>query len=155
MLARFSVLLVASALVASASAFQAVHTPMRMAASTARRTTTPVALFNMFKESDESKRRKEEQYEATKQMQDTRRDPVAYQLAKNKRRNTEIAERAAADGNLPSGWSSKISEKYGQRYFFKDETPDESSWDPPIAEMVALLEQQQREEFEALMAKED
>ena len=89
------------------------------------------------------------QFEEIKAMQERRRDPVQYEIDKNKRRNIEMATKAAMAGNLPAGWGSALDEA-GDRYFYDKETK-ETTWDPPIDEMVALLEQQQREEFEALM----
>ena len=83
-------------------------------------------------------------------MADKRRDPIAMQLEKNKRRNIEIAERAAKAGNLPSNWGSAVAEN-GQRYYFDAETKEGVTWDPPIDEMVSLLEQQQREEMEEMI----
>ena len=54
------------------------------------------------------------------------------------------------DGNLPTGWGSALDPTSGERYFYDKETK-ETTWEPPIEEMVALLEQQQREEMEAML----
>jgi len=88
-------------------------------------------------------------------MQEKRRDPIESEIAGNKRRNVEMATRAAADGNLPAGWGSKIDPASGNRFFFDEETKGEkiTTWDPPIEEMVALLEDMQRAELKAAIDK--
>ena len=63
----------------------------------------------------------------------------------------ELATQAAMAGNLPSNWGSKLDPD-GDRYFWPLDTK-EVTWDPPIDEMVALLEGQQREELEAIYKK--
>ena len=88
-------------------------------------------------------------------MQEKRRDPIESEIAGNRRRNVEMATQAAASGNLPSGWGSKIDPTSGNRFFFDTETKGEkiTTWDPPIEEMVTLLEEQQREKLKAAIAK--
>jgi len=129
-----------------------VRPPLHTTAAAAARAGTPVAglLDGMFKESDAQKRQKEEQLAAMKAMQQKRRDPITAELERKRRRNVELATRAAAVGNLPTGWGSAIDPASGARYFFDEETK-ETTWDPPIQEMVALLEEQQRSELEALI----
>ena len=151
-------LLVASAQLASC--FQLPTLP-RTTLSTARLGSGPTAgLFDgVFgggdgdrnPPSDDARTVKDDQLEAMQQMQEKRRDPIGYEIEKNRRRNVELATRAAGQGNLPSGWGSAVTEA-GERYFYDKETK-ETFWDPApiIEEMVTLLEQQQREEMEAMM----
>lgn len=116
-----------------------------------RRTSSPVAgLFDMFQESDAQKQAKERQFEEMKKMQEKRRDPIASEIERNKRRNVELATRAAAVGNVPANWGSAIDPDSGDRYFFDKETKA-TQWEAPIDEMVALLEEQQRAEMEAML----
>ena len=122
----------------------------------APRASSPVlGLFdNLFKESEEDKRTKEAQLAAMKEMQERRRDPIASTVDVNKRRNLELATRAASVGNLPDGWDSKVDEASGDRYFWNKQSMD-VSWEPPeemIDEMVAILEEIQKQEMEAVIA---
>lgn len=68
-------------------------------------------------------------------------------MAEHKVRLTERARlhtvelatnQAQAGNNLPAGWSSALDPVSGQRYFFNEE---ETTWNPPIDEMVELLGQ--------------
>lgn len=117
------------------------------------RAVAPVAgLFdNVFKENSQQKQVKEQQFEEIKKMQERRRDPIEYELEKNRRRNVETANKAAMAGNLPAGWGSALDGD-GNRYFYDKETK-ETTWEPPIEEMVALLEQKQRAELEEIYAE--
>ena len=124
------------------------------------RTGTPVAgLFDgVFGSADPPAQRKrdsvaEEQFQAMKDMQEKRRNPVEYEIEKNKRRNVELATRAALAGNIPSGWGSAIDPESGDRYFFDAETKEGATFNPQdmIEEMVALLEEKQRKEMQDLI----
>jgi hypothetical protein len=62
------------------------------------------------------------QFEEMKKMQEKRRDPIGNEIERNKRRNVELATRAAAVGNVPANWGSAIDPDSGDRYFFDKET---------------------------------
>ena len=127
------------------------------------RTTTPVAglldgVFNAASNAANAQREKkqdiaERELEAMKAMQEKRRDPVEYEIEKNKRRNREIATKAALAGNIPPNWDSAIDPSSGDRYFFDAETKEGATFNPQdmIDEMVALLEDKQRKEFQDLI----
>ena len=55
-------------------------------------------------------------------MQQRRRDPAAFEVQINQRRNLEAAERAAKAGNLPEGWGSAVDPASGDTYYFDKET---------------------------------
>ena len=115
---------------------------------------SPVAgLFdNVFKDTGgQQKSVKEQQFEEIKQMQERRRDPIEYEIEKNRRRHVEMATQAAAAGNLPAGWGSALDED-GDRYFYNKETK-ETTWEAPIDEMVTLLEEKQRAELKEIYAQ--
>ena len=185
---------VVALLLGSASAFM-VPAPLTSRATSTAKVQVVAGLFDMFQESEESKKKKDElkdrqvcvlvvallwlpcpnlmvalpgspalnsclvskciQMQEMKAMQEARRDPIASELASNRRRNVEMATQAANSGNLPSNWDSKVDPTSGQRYFFDVETKGKTitTWDPPIEEMVGLLEQQQREELEAAIKR--
>ena len=100
-------------------------------------------------EKQQKKQQADEQLQAMKDMQERRRDPVENMIAQNKRRNLELATKAAQAGNIPANWGSAVDPASGDRYFFDAETKENVTWDPTemIDEMVALLEDQQRAEF--------
>ena len=51
------------------------------------------------------------EFKATKAMQELRRDPIEYEIQKNKRRYVEMATQAALQGNIPSDWGSALDEE--------------------------------------------
>ena len=92
------------------------------------------------------------QWQEIKKMQQKRRDPIEMERETQKRRNIELATRAAQEGNLPDGWGSALDPESGERYFYDLETKT-PVWDPPIDEMVAILEAKQKAEMEELIEK--
>lgn len=84
-------------------------------------------------------------------MQQKRRDPVEWEKEISKKRNMEMCKAAAAAGNLPEGWGSALDAD-GDRYFFKEGT-QETTWDPPLEEMCAILEAQQEAETQKIVDK--
>ena len=106
-------------------------------------------------EADAGRDAKDAQLEAMKAIQEKRRDPVEYEIEKNKRRNREMAVQAALAGNIPSDWGSAIDPDSGDRYFFQRGKDETSTFNPTdmIDEMVEILEEKQREEMRALMEK--
>lgn len=90
------------------------------------------------------------QFEAMKQMQERRRDPAAFEVTINQRRNLERAQQAAAAGNLPPGWGSAEDPSSGDTYYYEKETMA-TQWEPPIEQMVAIIEEQQRAEMNAIV----
>ena len=129
-----------------------------------QRTVAPVAgLFDgVFGSNEPAPQKKrdnvaEEQFQAMKDMQAKRRDPIEYQITKSKRRNTEAATQAALAGNIPSGWGSAIDPESGDRYFFNAETKEGATFNPTdmIEEMIAILEDKQRKEFQDLIDSVD
>jgi len=122
---------------------------------TSVRAAGPIAgLFDMFQETEEQRlakeREKEEQYKAMQAMQQRRRDPVANDLEISKRRNLETATRAAQQGNLPDNWAAAVDAQSGETYYWNKET-NVTQWEPPLDEMVAILEERQRQEMESLV----
>lgn len=90
------------------------------------------------------------QYKAMQAMQQRRRDPVANDLEISKRRNLETATRAAQQGNLPDNWAAAVDAQSGETYYWNKET-NVTQWEPPLDEMVAILEERQRQEMESLV----
>uniref|UniRef100_A0A7S0IYH1 WW domain-containing protein n=1 Tax=Calcidiscus leptoporus TaxID=127549 RepID=A0A7S0IYH1_9EUKA len=123
----------------------------------ALRTSSPVAgLFDALKGKGGSDRREadsEAQLRAMEEMRELRRDPVEYEVMKNRRRNYGTASQAAKSGNIPAGWGSAVDEASGARYFFDEETK-QTSWEPPaemLEQMVAILEDIQRKEMQEVV----
>lgn len=149
--------IVLAAIPAVASALQLPCNVGRPIVTAPRAERPEMGMFdNLFKESEADKRRKDEQLAAMKEMQDRRRDPVASTQDANKRRTAEQAMQAAKVGNLPTGWSSDVDPSTGDRYFWKTENENETSWDPPqemITEMIGMLEEMQKEEMEAAIKR--
>merc|ERR1712087_300326 len=111
---------------------------------TSRRSISPVAgFFDLFSESEAKKAEKEAQFQGLQRMAQRRRDPQAFEADISRRRNIELARRAAQAGNLPDGWGSAEDPASGRRYYFKDGV---TTWDPPIEEMVAILKAKDGEE---------
>ena len=95
------------------------------------------------------------QFKAMQDMQNKRRDPAVYENEISKRRNMERARNAAMAGNLPAGWGTAKDPESGQPYFYDKETKA-TAWEPPeemLAAMVAILEEQQRDEMNAIVEK--
>lgn len=115
-----------------------------------QRAPAPMAQFGGLFGGDKKSDVKDQQLEAMKEQQELRRDPVAYEIQKNKRRNMERATAAAKQGNIPPAWGSAVDGD-GDRYFYDAETKEGATYDPPpemIAEMMTVLEDQQRKVFQ-------
>lgn len=98
-------------------------------------------LFDVFKESEEQKRIKDQQFEEMQRIQKLRRDPEAWEAEINKRRNKEAALRVAqATGQaieveeraLPEGWGAAVDPASGETYYY-DKATKETQWDFPTA----------------------
>ena len=127
-----------------ASGYQLPLTPRAVTAATcSARAGVPLAVSK-----DEIAER---EFQATKAMQELRRDPIEYEIQKNKRRYVEMATQAALQGNIPSDWGSALDEE-GDRYFWDEETKT-ATYNPQemIDEMVSMLEDQKRKEMQELM----
>ena len=140
---RSSVLLLAACAPATLALRLTLAQPA--AAAVSRASPLQMGLFDMFQESEESKRKKDEALAAQMEIINKRRDPEAWEKEISQRRNRELCERAAKVGNLPDGWSMATDPATDRPYYYREgETP---VWDPPIDEMVAILEEKQAEEM--------
>ena len=113
----------------------------RPALAASRAGTVRAGLFDVFKESEEQKRIKDEQLKAMKEMQRLRRDPEAWEAEISKRRNQEIEMmKAKMEGKnavlenvdtLPLGWSAVVDAESGDTYYWNKDTGD-TQWEIPV-----------------------
>ena len=81
------------------------------------------------------------QFKEMQRMQRARRDPEQFDKAAKRTRYVEMARQAARAGNLPDGWECATDPDSGNVYYFNKEKDIKPTWEAPIAEMVAILEE--------------
>ena len=143
MLAKALVLFAACASLIRGSEAFSLATPGARHSCRGPRAAVHAGLFDGFqKAAKEREAAKEAQWQAMKDMQAARRDPEAFDKATKRTRYVAMARKAAEAGNLPDGWGCAQDPASEDTYYFNKEKGIASTWDPPLDEMVKILEEQ-------------